>query len=395
MNKLKRLFIGLLVTSLLTASIAPLALAKFAVEEDRYTLAAEEVIDDDLFVAGEEVTIYGTVNGDLFVGAGRVVVDGVIHGDIYAGAGEITISGVVDDDVIVGTGVLNLDNAQIGGSVLVAAGNVKFDSDSTIGGAVIYSAGVVEMGARVTRGVIGAGGLLDISGFIGKDTVAFGEEIRLQSTAQLDGSLAYASEKEPDLAEGAIVSGEITQLSDGAFWKVDKDAADSFWSFTGAITVYVFFIGYLLLGLLILHFFPKQTKEVSKQIFDRPFMSLFLGTLILLVTPIVALFIGLTVFGLPLAFVMTLLYILNLCITKVFIGIFLGDSIANIFKWKKVSPYWLFVLGLVTFYLLRFIAFNIHPGVAAFVVIFSYLFTFGGMALMYNGLLAKFKKGKV
>ncbi len=394
MKNLKRLLIGLVITALLAVSLAPLALAKFVVEEELFTLAADEVIDDDLFVGGEEVTIYGTVNGDVFAGAGRVIIDGVIHGDVYAGAGEITISGIVDDDVLVGTGVLNLDNAQIGGSVLVAAGNVKFDSDSNIGGAVVYTAGVVEMGARVTRGMIGAGGLLDVSGFIGKDMVAFGDEIRLQSTAQVDGNLAYASEEEPNIAEGAIVHGEITKFDD-AFLNVDKEATASFWSFTKAITVYVFFIGYLFLGLLILYYFPKQTKEVSKQIFDHPFLSLFVGAMILLVTPVVALFLGITVFGLPLAFVLTLLYILHLCLTKVFIGIFLGDSIANIFKLKKTNPYWLFVLGLATFYLLRFIAVTIHPGVGAFVIIFTYLFTFGGIALMYKGLLAKFRKGKV
>lgn len=393
MKSFKRFLLGLSLVALLSAFLAPLALAQFATDEKLYLIPAEERIEDDLFIASEEVIINGTVDGDVFIAAGRVVIDGEITGDLYIGGGEVTISGSVGDDILVGTGVLVLDHAQIGGGVMVLAGEVKMDQDTRVGGSVIFATGVLEMGGQVARNLLGSAGLLEISGSVGKDTLSFGEQLRLQSTARLDGNLSYVAEEEPIFAEGSTVLGEVKQLAERPFWRVE--GWQSIARATRQFMILAMFLGTLIVGGILLYLFPKETKGVSQKIMERPFMSVFVGVMALIGVPMVIFFLMITVIGLPLAFVMTLLYLLGLCLAKIFIALFFGQSLAHLFNLEKLRPFWIFFMGLLFFVLIKLLAFSLHPALNAFIVIFSHFFAIGGMLLIADEVIAKFKKGKV
>lgn len=49
---------------------------------DSIVVAKSEVIQDDLYVAGNDVQIDGTVNGDLLVAARTVTINGDVRGNI-------------------------------------------------------------------------------------------------------------------------------------------------------------------------------------------------------------------------------------------------------------------------------------------------------------------------
>ena len=56
-------------------------------------LPAGEVVDDDLFIVGDNIIVDGTVNGDLFAFGGTVVINGDVHGSLVTSAQTVTING--------------------------------------------------------------------------------------------------------------------------------------------------------------------------------------------------------------------------------------------------------------------------------------------------------------
>ena len=71
-------------------------------ERDRVVVGAGEIVDDSLAVAGDVVTVDGTVTGDLFAAGHRVILRGTVKGDLMAVAERVEIEGTVEGNVFVG-----------------------------------------------------------------------------------------------------------------------------------------------------------------------------------------------------------------------------------------------------------------------------------------------------
>jgi hypothetical protein len=59
------------------------------------TLAAGEVIDNDVFAHGPQVTIDGTINGDVFIIGNQVQVNGTINGSLFIMGQNVVVQGKV------------------------------------------------------------------------------------------------------------------------------------------------------------------------------------------------------------------------------------------------------------------------------------------------------------
>ena len=81
------------------------ALAAQVTDGNPYILPRGEVVNDDLYVTGNQVIINGDVEGDLVVAAGYVEINGVVNGDVLAAGGAVVIAGAVQDDVKIRNGV--------------------------------------------------------------------------------------------------------------------------------------------------------------------------------------------------------------------------------------------------------------------------------------------------
>jgi hypothetical protein len=88
----------LLISSLLAVWLAfslvvPAAAVEFTQDG---VIAADEVINDDLFISADKVTIEGTVNGDLFINSMNCVFNGVVNGNLIVNSGEMLLNGEVN-----------------------------------------------------------------------------------------------------------------------------------------------------------------------------------------------------------------------------------------------------------------------------------------------------------
>lgn len=128
---------------------------------DNVTIAADETVDDDLYVSANVFTLDGTVQGDLVVFAQAVIVNGTVEGDLIAAGQTIIINGKVTDDArIAGYGLQVNREASIGDDLVAAGFSLETLAGSTVGGDLVYAgaqgllAGSVEEDA-----LVGANGL--------------------------------------------------------------------------------------------------------------------------------------------------------------------------------------------------------------------------------------------
>src|ERR687896_2718131 len=107
---------------------------------ENVTIGADDVVEDDLYVAAQTVTVEGTVRGDLVAAGGTVRVDGgTVEGDLITAGQNVIINGTVEDDVrIAGQALLVGEDAQVEDDLIAAGYSLETGRGSTVGGELLY-----------------------------------------------------------------------------------------------------------------------------------------------------------------------------------------------------------------------------------------------------------------
>lgn len=169
---MRRLWIVLLVA----ASGMALAVGAVAAAEDSealldgkvragesLTVAADEEVEDDLYLFGTSVTVEADVPGDVIVFASDVTLAGDIGGDVLAGSSVIRVLGDVDGDVRAGAGTIEV-RGTVAEDVAAAAGVLTMSGE--IGGDVLFGAGQATFSGTVDGDVEGSAGAYSSEGTI-------------------------------------------------------------------------------------------------------------------------------------------------------------------------------------------------------------------------------------
>ena len=139
------------------------------------TVAADETVEGDLYVAAGIVVVDGRIDGDLVAAGGDVRVSGTVVGDLIAAGGTLTISGTVAGDARVAGGQLMV-SGDVGEDLLVNGGQVTLAASGSVGEDVIVSAGQLTLAGSVAGSVEGSAGTYERSGTVdGDESVAVGE----------------------------------------------------------------------------------------------------------------------------------------------------------------------------------------------------------------------------
>lgn len=346
--------------------------AKIISSEEAVTITADEIIEDDLFIGGETVTVEGTINGDLYAAAGMVTVSGRVNGDVLAAGGMVDISGVIKDDLRVAGGNITIHKASIGDNMTVFGGNISVDEQTKVGGSVVFGAGLVDSSAEVGRGVLGGSGTMTLDGKVGKSVVVGVGALSLGPKAQITGDLTYTSDEEAEISEKASISGSVSRLLPAkaevsrGLPAVMKQIGLGFklWSYFAA----------LIIGVLILIFFRKPSEKIAFNILEKPWQSLLFGFLFLVLSGPALILLMLSGIGFPLALILGGIFLLELYLTKIFVGILFGRSVAEFLGRKELNIYLSLALGLVIYYLLTAL-----PIIGFFIFLATLIFGLGAI----------------
>ena len=324
-RKLLALFIGAV------AIILPISVfaQDFRTNDNRVYIGSGETVDHNVYAFSGDVTVDGTVNGDLFVGGGQVTINGTVGQDLFVGGGTVNIKGKVSGDLRVAGGNVNI-SGTVGGELLSGAGTLNIEKDAVVNGEVSIGAGQATI-AGTTGSILASVGTLTLDG-----------------TAKVNGNLTYTSKDDAIIQGGAVISGSTTHKLP----PVQKSASQTF--FSGKLLAFLITI---IIAFLFLFIFPNKSTALASDWKNRYGMNLLWGFIALILVPIAAIILMVTVIGIPIGIGAFLLYPIYLYLGNIVGTIALGTWIKNWWeKEKSPTPSWLaVVIGAIVMAVLSYV----------------------------------------
>ena len=270
------------------------------------TVAADEIVTEELTVAGANVKIAGELKKGLNAFGANLDISGSVDGELNALGANIVLSG-------------------------------KFGNKVNAGAANLVLAGIFEDNLEV-----GAA------------------KITIMPTAVIKGNLNYASTI-LDRQEGSQILGQVARKHKEM--RPDEREKRRNQGKKVALSVKII-IGFLYLaalivvGLIINTFFPEQIENTVALISESPWKNIGVGFVFLVAVPVAIIIAFVTIIGIPAGIIAGFIYGLILYISRIYIGVWIGRKIIGFFKRSQITTFfWPFVAGIVTIAVIGLIPF--------------------------------------
>lgn len=335
-------------------------------------VSADEVIDDDLIAIGGSVDIKGMVTGNVCAFAQTVNVSGGIGGSLFIGAassninprsvqtvwaagGTLNISGEIAKNVILAGGTLNIESNAVVGKDLHAYGG-SFEADGSVNGAIRGAVGKFVMGGQSSQVKIRA------------------DRAKIRSKAVVSGDVYLTSESTPEIEDGAMIGGELTLR------EIEEEEVRPFFfaiapliGFLFGVIKLIVWISKIIVGIILIALCQKYVRRIMDTFTKKPWKSLGVGFLGVIVIPVASAVFLATLIGYPIGVLLLYMFSILCYVSSVIIAVILGEKIIQLFnKGKEVSLYLSFVIGMVILFIVGFI-----PILNFLVRVFVLLFGFG------------------
>jgi cytoskeletal protein CcmA (bactofilin family) len=316
----------------------------------------DEVIGEDLFIAAESVTINGTVEGDVYAAGGSVEINGTVTGDVLAAGGNLILSGSVGQDVRAAGGSILVNNAEIAKGATLAGGSITIDSESSIGGSLLTAGGNITNRAPIGRDLLIGAGSAVINAPVQGEVLAGVESLQIGPNASIAGDLSYPTSADTNISPAASISGTIKEVLSKGTEDLSKPARDLGAAWSGAHTGLKIwsYLSAMVVGALLLYFLPKVSTGVADTLSERPLASVLWGFVAFLLVGPLFFMLLFTILGIPLAFLLLLFFFIDLYLTKLVVGLALGQWLTGRFGWG-LSLFLTLALGLGVYYLLQLV----------------------------------------
>lgn len=291
--------------------------AEYRVGEQQMVGSAEKIAGN-LYIAGGTVNVAGAPAGDVVGAGGTVLIGGTIGRDVLLVGGNVTMLGPIAGNARLAGGNVTVQG-PIGGDLMAGGGQIIVGSP-TIGGDVIIGGGTVTLTSAVTGSVRVAGGDVVIDGPVAGNLYVKAKKVTLKKNAVITGSFIYSAQTEAVLEEGAAVQGatEFTPMTEGA--DLQNADAETF----GFLGSFVSFFMQLACALVVALFFKRYAARLVSHGVTGTIPALGVGFVTLVVWPVAALLLLVTVIGVPLGIMGMLGYILLLMFAWIMAPVVLG-----------------------------------------------------------------------
>jgi len=262
---------------------------------DQVVIGRNEVIEDDLYVAANTVTIDGTVKGDLVAVASQITINGTVEGDLLTAGQGVVINGVVNDDVrAAGQAIMLGPNARVGGDLVIGGLSLENQAGSVVEGDLLAGAYQALLSGRIGQRVRGQLNRLELRGTVDGDVdiavagdsspsaVQFSPagqipiptvrpNLTLAESARIGGKLIYQSSAEAAISPAGQVAGGI------AYSQLPVAETPAAAPSIPGLYYLQRLAGLLLIGLLLLWLTPAWTRRLADTVQARPLPSLAWG----------------------------------------------------------------------------------------------------------------------
>lgn len=199
-------------------------------------IEADEIIDDDVFLSGDQIVVDGTVNGLLLATGDTITINGTINGDLFVFGNKVEVSpsATIEGNVFFGSRTATLQG-QVMGSVFGGSASAILGEGATVSRNLFYGGYSFQSAAdsqverdlyvggyqAILDGEIGrdagfGGGALEVSGSVGRDLKANVDGGRASFfNPNMSGQEDLPAAIEPGLrvAESAVIGNQIIYTS--------------------------------------------------------------------------------------------------------------------------------------------------------------------------------------
>lgn len=269
----------------------------------------------DVLAAGDRVRFTDTIPGDAILAAGEIAFSGRTGGDYLGAGGEQRITGRVLGDVRAAGGEIRLEaevarNATIAGGSVDVRGNATVRRNAYLAGGTVRVAGTVEGFLRV----MGSEVILD--GAVGEDVEVEAGRLVVGPNARIGGSLRYrVPESRVRIDPAAQIAGQRIALPPRQ--RPDIDVGMRFFRILRLLAFFA-------TGLVAVAAFPRLADAAAASLRQRPWASLGLGFVWVVVVPVAIALVAITVVGIPIAMIVGALYLISLYLARAVFAVWLG-----------------------------------------------------------------------
>lgn len=346
----KKVFIAVALVGVLALVGGGLAAASGSFRSgERTSVAADEIVDGSLFIAGSTIDIAGTVDGDVFCAGQNITVSGTVRGDVICAGQNVDIEGVIEGDVRVAAQVVNV-SAQVAGSATLAAQTAQLKKDSALQRDVVIGAENATLDGTIGRDVTLGADVASVGGTIGRDFDGDVVSLKLGRGADIGGNVSYVSDKNAERASGATIGGKLSRTTPE---QAGREQSSGF-GVAGAIYI---IISLLLVSLAIVLLAPRTVHVISQQGTARLGVSALAGFATLVLLPVLAIILMISIIGLPLGLVVLLAWVVLMVISGPLAGYLLGRTILRNTSNNRVAYMAAGSLILLTLYIVPILGF--------------------------------------
>ncbi|MBN1376594.1 MAG: hypothetical protein JXA01_10630 [Dehalococcoidia bacterium] len=347
-------------------------------------VGAGEVVNDDLYLSGSEVTVDAAVNGDVIAVGNRVIINGDVNGSIIAAASIVIINGRVSGSVRAAGNTVTIKN-NIGNDVVSLAGVTSITPEAVIGRDFVAASGTVDVNGPVYRNIECNAGRLTINSSIGGSVSTEVSQVSLGPSASIQGNLEYTSDNEANIASGASIKGGV-QRTEPEQAPADQTPAAVLGAMLSAVIAFLMgfmailalatYAAALLAGIVTILISRKHLVGVVETLRNKPWSCLGWGALTAVLIPIAVAILCAIIVGIPLAAAGLAVYIIALYLSHIVTALWLGKWMLRKLAYNDNTSHLIgsLALGLLVIYVLCLIPFiNILADLAAI------LFGFGAI----------------
>jgi hypothetical protein len=277
----------------------------------------------DVWAAGALVSVRGTAEQDIRAAGAEVTVSATAKRDAWVAGAIVSVTGATEKDLMVMGARVNID-ARVGGNLNVAGARVLIGPQTEVTGMTQLAGADVVFGG-VSRGRAEFyGDAVEIDGRVLGDLLVRARTVTVGRTAVIEGNVVFETFGEPTIEEGATVRGRQTVT-------LPRPRRPDAWTVISGLAVAVLFaIGAgLVLGLVLLVFARAFVERTIRQTRGALGGSILAGIVVLILLPLLALAVMMTVVGIPIGILMLLAMPL-LLLTAAIIAVFgLSDWALN------------------------------------------------------------------
>lgn len=360
-SALALLFAGLCVAM---AMPAPASATEFR-KGDRITIGKDEVVHSDLYVAGGQIRIGGTIEGDLVVAGGDVEVSGHVAGDMLSASGQVRMTGQVDGSIRGYAGNITI-KGKVGRNVMTFGGDVNIDHDAAITGSVTTGSGRLSLDGHVGRDLLAFAGQANLSGSIDGSAKIRGGELNIDSSTVIKGPVEFEGDREPQVSPQATLGSPVRF--------VKRTTGPNYSNPHYYVWQVIWMAAFILYGLVLYSLMPKFSQEAVKSA-EQYGAAAGLGVLVLFGVPIAACIACVTVVGLFIGVSTLFVWWASVYFAQVVVGTVVGQWLMG-----RTSEFWPVVgrmaVGVVIVRLCTTI-----PGVGGWVKFVAVLWGIGAISL--------------